>query len=252
MSAEAAMNGSAAVRPPAQCQPVLVECLSVSRVFGSGPSAVPAVRDVTVAVHAGTRVALTGPSGSGKSTLLHLMAGLEIPTGGTVRWPGLDGPPHGRPGVVGMVFQGPSLIPALNVVENVALSLLLAGAAEDEALRRALVALDRLGIGELERKLPEEISGGQAQRVAVARVLACRPSLILADEPTGQLDHDIGDRVMSVLLGAAKELRAALVVCTHDPTVAGRLTERWRMVDGRLTVPGDERAQESAAGRERP
>ena len=114
------------------------------------------------------------------------------------------------------------------------------------------MALDRLGIGEHERKLPEEISGGQAQRVAVARVLACRPSLILADEPTGQLDHDIGDRVMSVLLEAAKELRAALVVCTHDPTVAGRLTERWRMVDGRLTVPGDERAQESEAGRERP
>jgi putative ABC transport system ATP-binding protein len=108
MSAEAAMDGSAAVRPPAKCQPVLVECGSVSRMFGSGPSIVPAVREVTVAVPAGTRVALTGPSGSGKSTLLHLMAGLETPTGGTVRWPGLGGPPHGRPGVVGVVFQGPA------------------------------------------------------------------------------------------------------------------------------------------------
>jgi putative ABC transport system ATP-binding protein len=151
-----------------------------------------------------------------------------------------------------MVFQGPSLIPALNVVENVALSLLLAGAARDEALRRALGALDRLGIGELARKLPEELSGGQAQRVTVARVLTCRPSLILADEPTGQLDHEAGGRVVSVLLEATDELGAALVVATHDPTVATRLTERWRMVDGRLAVAGDERAEESAAGRERP
>jgi ABC-type lipoprotein export system ATPase subunit len=252
MSAEAAMNGSAAVRQPAPCRPVLVECASVSRVFGSGPGAVPAVREVTVAVYAGTRVALTGPSGSGKSTLLHLMAGLETPTGGTVRWPGLGGPPHGCPGVVGMVFQGPSLIPALNVVENVALSLLLAGVPRDEALRSALGALDRLGIGELAPKLPEEVSGGQAQRVAVARVLACRPSLILADEPTGQLDHEAGGRVMSVLLAAAEDVHAALVVCTHDPTVAERLGARWRMVDGRLTVPGDEWAQESPAGREGP
>jgi ABC-type lipoprotein export system ATPase subunit len=252
MSAEAAMSGSAAVQPPAEGQPVLVECRSVSRVFGGGPSAVPAVREVTLAVHAGTRVALTGPSGSGKSTLLHLTAGLEIPSSGTVRWPGLGGPPHGRPGVVGLVFQGPSLIPALNVVENAALSLLLAGAADHEAQRRALEALDRLGIGELANKLPEEVSGGQAQRVAVARVLACRPSLILADEPTGQLDHEAGDRVMSVLLAAAEDLHAALVVATHDPTVAIRLTEQWRMVDGRLTVAGDERAEESAAGRDRP
>jgi putative ABC transport system ATP-binding protein len=140
----------------------------------------------------------------------------------------------------------------LNVAENVALSLLLAGAAEEEAVRRALEALDRLGIGELASKLPEEVSGGQAQRVAVARVLACRPLLILADEPTGQLDHEAGDRVMSVLLAAAVDVHAALVVATHDPTVAIRLTERWQMVDGRLTVAGDERAEQSAAGRNRP
>ena len=102
------MNCSAAVRPPAQCQPVLVECLSVSRVFGSGPSAVPAVRDVTVAVHAGTRVALTEPSGSGKSTMLHLMAELEIPTGGMVRWPGLDGPRTAVPVWWGWCSRGPA------------------------------------------------------------------------------------------------------------------------------------------------
>ncbi len=245
------MNGQPGRAAPDAGQPVVVECVSVSRVFGNGPSAVPAVREVSVAVRAGTRVALTGPSGSGKSTLLHLMAGLETPTGGTVRWPGLGGSPHDRPGVVGVVFQGPSLIPALNVVENVALSMLLAGAAPPEALRRALAALDRLGIGELGPKLPDELSGGQAQRVAVARVLACRPPLILADEPTGQLDHEAGDRVVSVLLDAAEELGAALVVSTHDPAVATRLCERWRMVDGRLTVAGDDRTEASAGRRER-
>ncbi|MGH7743648.1 MAG: ABC transporter ATP-binding protein [Candidatus Dormibacteria bacterium] len=252
MSAEAAMNGSTAVRPSDESQPVLVECVSVSRVFGSGLGAVPAVREVTVAVHAGMRIALIGPSGSGKSTLLHLMAGLETPTGGTVRWPGLGGAPHGRPGVLGVVFQGPSLIPALNVVENVALPLLLASVAQDEAMERALGALDRLEVCELGRKLPEELSGGQAQRVAVARVLACRPSLILADEPTGQLDHENGDRVVSVLLEAAEELGAALLVSTHDPTVSRRLVQRWRMVDGRLTVAEDDRGEAPAAGRDRP
>ncbi len=246
------MNGGTAVRPPDECQPVLVECVSVSRVFGSGPGAVSAVRQVTVAVHAGMRIALTGPSGSGKSTLLHLMAGLETPTGGTVRWPGLGGAPHGRPGVLGVVFQGPSLIPALNVVENVALPLLLASVAQDEAMERALGALDRLGVGELGRKLPEDLSGGQAQRVAVARVLACRPSLILADEPTGQLDHENGDRVVSVLLEAAEELGAALLVSTHDPAVSSRLVQRWRMDDGRLTVAEEDRTQAPAAGRDRP
>jgi putative ABC transport system ATP-binding protein len=154
--------------------------------------------------------------------------------------------------VLGVVFQGPSLIPALNVVENVALPLLLASAAQDEAMDRALGALDRLGVGQLGGKLPEELSGGQAQRVAVARVLACRPSLILADEPTGQLDHEAGDRVVSVLLEAAEELGAALLVATHDPTVSKRLGKRWRMVDGRLTVAEDDLRQAPAAGRERP
>ncbi|HJT03264.1 MAG TPA: ATP-binding cassette domain-containing protein [Pseudonocardiaceae bacterium] len=211
-----------------------------------------AVREVSVAVPAGIRVALTGPSGSGKSSLLHLMAGLEAPTSGTVRWPGLGGSPHGRPGVLGMVFQGPSLIPALNVVENVALTLALGGAGRDEARRRALGALDRLGIGELVSKLPEELSGGQAQRVAVARVLACRPELILADEPTGQLDHETAERVVSVLREAAEELGAALVVATHDPAVAGRLGQRWRMVDGRLMTTAGDDAVASAAGRELP
>jgi putative ABC transport system ATP-binding protein len=213
----------------------LVHCEAVARTYGNGPQAVPAVRGVTSTVHRGVRIALTGPSGSGKSTLLHLMAGLEQPTSGSVRWPELGGPPAGRPGIIGMVFQGPSLVPALDVVENVALPLLLAGASRADAIAQALLALDRLAIGELATTLPEEISGGQAQRVAVARVLASRPRLILADEPTGQLDSATGARVVSVLLETAAELDAALVVATHDLSVADRLPTRWVMADGRLT-----------------
>ncbi len=214
---------------------VVVECVAVGKTFTRGRYGVSAVREVSCVVAAGIRVAVTGPSGSGKSTLLHLLAGLEAPTAGAMAWPGLGGLPR-RPGVVGMVFQGPSLIPALDVAENVALPLRLAGVVDDAAAERARAALDRLGIGDLARSLPEEISGGQAQRVAVARVLAARPRLILADEPTGQLDHDTGARVLAVLLEVAEELDAALVVSTHDPAVAGRLATRWRMVDGALSV----------------
>ena len=122
------------------------------------------------------RIALTGPSGSGKSTLLHLLAGLDTPTSGIVTWPAWAVTAGPAPGEVGLVFQGPSLIPALDVVENVALPLLFAGLPEPEATERAVTALARLGITDLAAALPEELSGGQAQRVAVARVLAARPT----------------------------------------------------------------------------
>jgi putative ABC transport system ATP-binding protein len=212
----------------------VIDCRDAARTFGSGPTAVVAVHGVTCQVLPDTQVALTGPSGSGKSTLLHLMAGLEHPTSGSVSWPALGGHPLGRPGRVGFVFQGPSLLPALDVAENVALPLLLGDTAEDEAADRAHVALERLAISDLARMLPEQLSGGQAQRVAVARALAARPSLILADEPTGQLDHHAAALVVDVLLQASAELGAALVVSTHDGLIAERLPTQWTMRDGAL------------------
>jgi putative ABC transport system ATP-binding protein len=184
------------------------------------------------------RVAVTGPSGSGKSTLLHLLAGLDTPTSGTIEWPGLGGNPFGRPGVVGMVFQGPSLLPPLDVNENVALPLLLAGTAAAEARERAIAALREVGLDGLGARLPEELSGGQAQRVAVARTLAVEPRLIIADEPTGQLDSSHAREVADLLLGTATRLGAALVLATHDLDLARRLPLRWQIADGRLTVTG--------------
>ena len=181
-----------------------------------------------------------GPSGSGKSTLLHLIAGLDTPTTGSITWPAIGARAALRPGPVALVFQGPSLLPPLDVTENIALPLVLGGVDGDEASKRARAALARLDLTSLGDKLPEELSGGQSQRVAIARALAQRPRLLLADEPTGQLDHDTGATVIGVLLEAAAETGAALIVSTHDPAVSGRLTTGWLVNDGRLTMTSAE------------
>jgi putative ABC transport system ATP-binding protein len=138
------------------------------------------------------------------------------------------------------VFQGPSLLPPLDVTENIALPLLLAGSTETQARERAAAALHDIGLDELAARLPEELSGGQAQRVAVARALATRPRVILADEPTGQLDSAHAAQVAGLLLDAATRLGAALVLSTHDLTIAERLPGRWQMADGLLSAAGVE------------
>ena len=212
----------------------LVSARDVARTFGQGSRAVVAVHGVSCDVQPGDQIALTGPSGSGKSTLLHLLAGLDEPTTGTITWPANGTRAQLRPGPVGVVFQAPSLLAPLDVVENVALPLLLRGDDAASAQAAALAALDRLLLGDLRHRLPEELSGGQAQRVAVARVLATAPRLILADEPTGQLDHSNGALVVDALLEAADHLGSALVVNTHDDAVADRFAMRWAMSSGRL------------------
>ena len=214
--------------------PVLACARGVARAFGEGASAVVAVHDVDCAIRSGDRIALMGPSGSGKTTLLHLLAGLDRPTAGTVEWPGIGTLAELRPGPVAVVFQAPSLLPPLDVGENVALPLLLAGVERHEARERAIDALALLGLQDLTAKLPEELSGGQAQRVAIARVVAGQAQLILADEPTGQLDHRNGAAVIDTLVDAAVHTGGALVVNTHDPAVADRLDLRWSMTNGTL------------------
>ncbi|NTY62347.1 ABC transporter ATP-binding protein [Mycolicibacterium sphagni] len=208
----------------------------VVRRFGSGTATIVAVRGVTASVAPRARIALTGPSGSGKSTLLHLLAGLDTPTKGTVCWPEIERYAVSRPWRIGVVFQGPSLVPALDVTENVCLPLLFGDCAEAEATARAERALERLGITELAHALPDELSGGQAQRVAIARVIAAAPRLILADEPTGQLDQHTAASVIEVLVQTADDLDAALIVSTHDAAIARRLPTEWTMRDGRLTI----------------
>ncbi len=212
----------------------VVRCTDLARTYGSGPGSVVAVAGVSCAVLPGQSTALVGPSGCGKSTLLHLFAGLETATGGSVDWPGTGHSPWGRPTEVGVVFQSPSLLPHLDVLENVALPLVLDGWSAADARARAGASLDLLDLGRLSRALPDALSGGQAQRIAIARVLAARPRLVLADEPTGQLDGTTGAHVIEVLLRAVDRAGAAVMVTTHDPRVAARFGGVWRMSEGRL------------------
>jgi putative ABC transport system ATP-binding protein len=214
---------------------VVAVCDRAGVTFGHGPAAVVALTEATCSLRRGDRIALIGPSGSGKSTFLHLLAGLQPATNGSVVWPGVSIEDL-RPGRVGIVFQSPSLIPSLDVVENVALPLLLMGRSRTEARAAAVEALARLDVLDLANKLPEEVSGGQSQRVATARVLAQRPTLILADEPTGQLDYAAASVVIDALLAAAAETGAALVVSTHDPEIGARLDRQWSLADGGLTI----------------
>jgi putative ABC transport system ATP-binding protein/lipoprotein-releasing system ATP-binding protein len=219
----------------------LVRCQGVARTYGTGPTATVALQATDCEVFAGQRIALVGPSGSGKSTLLHLMAGLDDPTVGTVSWPAIGSRDELRPGRVAVIFQGPSLLPPLTVLENVSLPLVIGGMTDREGREVARGALRTLDLEELADKLPEEISGGQAQRVAVARALAGEPSLILADEPTGQLDRTNGAAVVDVLLAASEHAGSALVVSTHDLTVADRLPERWEMHSGEIQTHAREK-----------
>jgi putative ABC transport system ATP-binding protein len=212
---------------------VLAACRDVTRTYGRGATRVVALDKISRSVRRGQKIAVTGESGSGKSTLLHVLAGLETPSSGSVTWPGLAMRGR-RPAGVGIVFQAPSLLPMLDVADNVALPSLLLDVPAARARDRALAVLDRLGMADLAAAAPEELSGGQAQRVALARVLAGEPFLVLADEPTGQLDRRTADTVLNVLLETVDVLGAALVLSTHDPAVAARLDEQWAMTDGRL------------------
>lgn len=213
---------------------VLLSVDNVSHYYADGPLQRPVLRDVSCEVIAGARVAVIGPSGSGKSTLLHLMAGLDKPTKGLVAWPALGSEIGLRPDQVCLIPQTPSLLPTLTVLENVELCWLLS--TRDEALARtsALRALETLGLSTIANRLPEELSGGQVERVAAARAIVCQPRLILADEPTGQLDSVTGSRLIEALVLSATSFGAALVVATHDITVADRMEVQLRIARGKL------------------
>ncbi len=211
----------------------------VWRTFRRGGTSVEALAPANFAITAGERIALVGRSGSGKSTLLHLISGIDTPSGGDMSWPDLGGRGELRPGKIAIMFQTPSLVPTLNVLENVALPLALLGMelGRDE---QALAALDRFHLTDLAPKLPEELSGGQAQRVSLARAIVGKPSLVIADEPTGQVDRATGAEVMQTLIDWAEDAGAALLIATHDETVAQRLPLAWQMDHGRLSTADKE------------
>jgi putative ABC transport system ATP-binding protein/lipoprotein-releasing system ATP-binding protein len=213
----------------------LVDATDVSRGFGENESRVLAVKHATCRVERGDRIALVGPSGSGKSTLLQLLAGLDQPSSGTVRWPALGDPENLRPAKISFVFQAESLLAPLSVLENIEVPCLLVGADGERARDEASRMLGDLELGALADKLPEEISGGQAQRAAVARALITRPALLLADEPTGQLDRPTARHLLDLLDERLAGSDTAVVIATHDAFVAGRMKTRWHIEHGVLT-----------------
>lgn len=213
-----------------------VQMKNVKRVYSQGERTFEALKSATCTVMPKDWIVVMGPSGSGKSTLLQLMGGLDMPTSGMISWPALGNIHTLHPKQIGFVFQSPSLIPSLNVIENVKLPLILMDIDDKMAHEMSFEMLRYIELNELSEKLPEELSGGQLQRIALARALVVEPKLILADEPTGHLDHPTAQKLFDVLLDYIDGLDTALVVATHDETIAQHMKTQWRIQHGVLEV----------------
>lgn len=228
----------------------VLECRSLGFSHAGAAGTADVLRGVDLILMPGERVAIVGESGSGKSTLLHLAAGLETPSTGQVRMKGVDlgtlsegERTRLRRNQMGIVFQAFHLVPTLTALENVALPLDLMGLEKGRALQaRARAALAEVGLADKADRYPEQLSGGEQQRVAIARALVHRPALILADEPTGNLDSVTGESVFRLLLEQVEATGSALLMVTHSDALAARLDRTARMVDGRLR-----KAEEPAA-----
>jgi putative ABC transport system ATP-binding protein len=218
--------------------PPVVEFLGVCKAYDEGGRPHPVLRDVTLALPAGACVAILGRSGSGKSTLLNLIAGLDAPDSGEVRVAGMAITRLSerdrtlfRRHHIGFVYQFFNLIPTLTVIENVRLPLDLVGR-EGDAAALALGLLEQVGLAERRDSFPDRLSGGEQQRVAIARALAADPPVVLADEPTGNLDAETGERVLALLLALTRDRGRTLVVATHSRTVAAAADRALRIEDG--------------------
>ncbi|MGC4805574.1 ABC transporter ATP-binding protein [Micromonospora sp. DT233] len=219
----------------------MVRADGLSRTFGRGERAVHAVRDVSFAAARGELVAVRGRSGSGKTTLLNLVGGLDRPDSGQVRVAGHDLGAAGerellrlRRGTIGFVFQTFGLIPILSAAENIGVPLRLAKVPAAEREERVATLLELVGLGEHAAQRPYELSGGQQQRVAVARALANEPDLLIADEPTGQLDSETGRSIMDLLRAVVHARGMTALVATHDPALIDLADRTLTMRDGRL------------------
>ncbi len=226
---------------PARSPDAFLRVRGVHRTFGSGPGTVHALRDVSFDVAAGTMVALVGRSGSGKTTLLNILGGLDRPDSGAVLVDGIDvtaldddGLARLRRQKVAYVFQTFGLIPVLSAAENVGAPLRLARAEPKERERRVALLLDLVGLADHAEQRPGEMSGGQQQRVAIARAMASSPRLLIADEPTGQLDAETGLSVMALLRGMVESEGVTALVSTHDSVMMALADRVLHIRDGQL------------------
>lgn len=213
----------------------ILSLTDITKDFGGGP----VLAGISLDIEPGELVAVMGPSGSGKSTLLHCMSGVLTPTHGSVRYgdeelSALGDAPRSRTRLrnFGFVFQDGQLLPELSNVDNVALPAMLNGMGRGAARKRAMELLDQLGLGGLAERRPAQVSGGQAQRVTIARALVANPGVVFADEPTGALDQSTGHEVMQMLTTIVRQSGASLVMVTHDPKVADWMQRRVEIRDG--------------------
>jgi len=219
----------------------IIDVKDVTRTFGSGPTATAALRGVNMTVGEGRLVALRGRSGSGKTTLLNIVGGLDTPDSGTVRIDGEDVTSmseqqrvHLRRETVTYIFQSFSLLPGLSAAENVGVPLRIAGMAPKAREERVATMLALVGLADHARHRPGELSGGQQQRVAIARALAPRPRLLLADEPTGQLDAETGKQILRLVLSVVRSEGVTALLATHDPTLMDIADSGLHLTDGTI------------------
>jgi putative ABC transport system ATP-binding protein len=231
--------GTAEVRRRSPVGPPLIEARDLEKSFGP----TPALRGASVSAARGEILAIMGPSGSGKSTLLHCLAGILVPEAGEVWFDGRRIDQLGETGRsalrrdrFGFVFQTGQLVPELTAEENVALPLLLGGVRRTEALAQARPWFGRLGLDGLERRRSGELSGGQAQRVALGRGMVAQPEVLFADEPTGSLDSLAGEHVMDLMVAAAREQDTTVILVTHEARIAAYADREIMVRDGRATA----------------
>jgi lipoprotein-releasing system ATP-binding protein len=222
---------------------VILEAHDLVKRHPLGEGEIEALSGVSLAVERGEFLAIMGSSGSGKSTLLHLLGGLDLPSSGRVEVAGQDMAGLGeaargrlRNRALGFVYQFHHLLQEFSALENVAMPLLIGGARPSEAARRATELLQRVGLGHRLSHKPGELSGGERQRAALARALVTRPQCVLADEPTGNLDHHTAEQVYGLMLELNEELKTSFVVVTHDMGLAARMHRILRLEDGRIVV----------------
>jgi putative ABC transport system ATP-binding protein len=219
----------------------VIECIDVKKTYVSGQIEVQALRGVTVSIEQGEFVALTGPSGCGKTTLLNIIGGLDRPTSGEVRVEGRSLNDLSNSDLadlrlrrIGFVFQAYNLVPVLSGVENVEFIMQLQGVGRDDRRRRASEVLSSVGLAEMQARRPAELSGGQQQRVAVARALASNPAIILADEPTANLDSKTAQALLELMRDLNNARKVTFVIASHDPKVLDFVQRQVRLVDGQI------------------
>lgn len=224
---------------------LVLEAKSLSRSYAQGNLKVDVLEDISFSVRSGERVAIVGSSGSGKSTLLHLLGGLDTPSSGHVmlaeqNLSTMNSAQRGkmRNQQVGFVYQFHHLLPEFSALENVSMPLLIGGSSKQNAAKAAAKLLERVGLGDRLEHKPAELSGGERQRAAIARALVNQPRIVLADEPTGNLDESTADKVYALMLELNQELGTSFLVVTHDSKFAGKMDRILRLSQGQISEEG--------------